>query len=103
MASHRDKHEIAQRCESCGSMVIPDRRSPMWRFAVAAAWTACLLLCAATVLSSILMIVVAPIALFIGMFLLSVSYAGARRPARCPVCAAAMFPEARQKGWQHGR
>jgi hypothetical protein len=90
---HHHNDEDRERCEACGNTVEPDRPRTIWRVAVAGAWIACLLLCGATVLSSIMMIVVAPVVLFIGMFLLAVTHAEAFHPAHCPACGAAMFPK----------
>src|SRR5688572_1116196 len=84
--------EALERCEACGSRVKPDGPGLIWKVAVAGAWLACLIMCAATVASAIMMIIVAPIAVVIGMFLLSVTHGEAFRNARCPVCGAAMFP-----------
>ena len=90
-SSHQHTSNGLHQCEACRAMVEPERPALIWKLAAAGAWLVCVLVCLATVLSAIMMIVVGPIAAFIGMSLLSVTHTEAFRPARCPECGRAMF------------
>src|SRR6185436_12365246 len=94
-SEHSHASDGLHQCEACRAMVKPERPALIWKLAAAGAWLVCVLLCAVTVASAILMIIVGPLSAFIGMALLSTTHAEALRPARCPECGRAMFLAAR--------